>query len=281
METAPPVCLLANCFTPEGKPVKENKYISILFFWLAGLSNRKILRPEDELLLAFDVDTFEFLKKSLTFTLLIKQLPVKPNIRTYPRPSSFFEGTMERYRVPISSYKSEILFYFDIDILLLKPLHLLTERMEPATIYLHAEGPLNHFWYNFGFPEYLQPICKEGFSGFSSGKFAVHGKVQAALLFHGIQKCYDVIREEARPDYLRLGDQPLFNQAIYKWLLLKTKVFNINRTLFSKPLLSINRIPENKGECFCIDLMGEPGNEEMHIDKVMHFYPMLLAGCLD
>lgn len=274
------VCLSANCFTVEGVEPKDNKYVKILFFWLGLLSERLILSNNDELYLSFDTDTWDYLKNSFTFSLLLKQLPLKASIRTYPRPKSFFEGTMERYRTPLT-YKSDILIYLDIDIMILKPLRFLAKKMEPAKIYLHAEGQLSHFWYNFGFPEYLQSICKDGFAGFSSGKFAIYGKTQAALLFHGMNKCYTAIKNEEMPDYLRLGDQPLFNQAIYKWLLVKTDAFKIDRTLFSRPLLSINRVPENKADCFLIDLMGEPGNEETHIDKVMHFYPLLMAGVFD
>jgi hypothetical protein len=278
----PPVCLSANIFTLAGRPVKENKYVSIFFFWLANIIGRRILAPEDELYLSTDTATLDYLKTSTTFMRLLATAPFKKRIRTYAPPKNFLEGTIERYRTPLT-YSADVLFYIDIDTILLKPLGLLAAKMSEEGVYLHPEGQLSHFCYSHGFPAFMQPLCTDRMAGYSSGKFAIKGRGPATLLFHAIERTYSSVPADLAPETFYTGDQPIFNQAIYKWLLVKStpSPLKIHTGLWKAPIISVNRLPADPAECFLIDLMGEPGDEGEHMNKIHTFYPLLIAGVFD
>ena len=77
--------------------------------------------------------------------------------------------------------------YCDIDIVVLKSLHNLTEQMEPNKFYVMAEGSMTALDYNAAFSKEKQLTFTENDTGYSAGKFIITSQKIRDIIFNEIQ----------------------------------------------------------------------------------------------
>jgi hypothetical protein len=257
-----PLCLDCVLFTLKGKPVKDNKYVTIFNMWLsmcwkyAGLSSR------DSLSIKMDSETYNHMKQDLVFTELFNAAPCPIKLMICPPPTTLQEGMMIRY-IPVE-YEQDVYMYCDIDILIVKPLRLLTEATKPNTVYVHPEGPLTD-------PNYGAAFTKEEFAeftktcpfplGYSSGKYIIHGKELYRGLMESVARLFD-----QNPELHYTIDQPFFNKAVH------TGPYTVNEVLFNRTIVSQNYHMYSKGVTVLLDAMGIPGDGDFHLEKLIQFY---------
>jgi hypothetical protein len=186
------LCLDAILFTVKGKPVKDNKYVTIFNMWLSMCWKNAGLGSRDLLSIKMDTDTYDFMKQNLVFTGLIRAATCPVKLVLCPPPATLQEGMMIRY-IPLD-YEQDCYMYCDIDILIVKPLRLLTEGTQPNTVYVHPEGHLTHSDYGAAFTEEeLATLTKtDPFPlGYSSGKYIIHGKGLYKDLMEAVARLFD------------------------------------------------------------------------------------------
>ena len=210
------------------------------------------------------------MKQDLVFVGLhnIATCPVK--LVLCPPPSTLQEGMMMRY-IPLD-YEQDCYMYCDIDILIVKPLRLLTEGTQPNTVYVHPEGHLTNSDYGAAFTEEeLATLTKtHPFPlGYSSGKYIIHGKGLYKDLMEAVARLFD-----QNPELYYTIDQPLFNKAVH------TGPYTVDEAMFNKNTISQNYHFYSKDTTVLLDAMGIPGDGDFHLEKLIQFYILGSSGVL-
>ena len=264
------LCLDCVLFTLKGKPVKDNKYVQIFIMWLSICWKNAGLDQNDVLHIKMDSDTFEYLKDFPMFVAIHSKNTCPVKILLCPPPTTIQEGMMMKY-IQIN-YEQDIYMYCDIDVLIVKPLRLLIQNIKPETIYVHTEGSLTNPNYSSCFTEEEISKITENLPGFSAGKFIIYGKnLYRDLLNLILRVCY----ENSKIHYT--VEQPFFNKGIYG---LNTNLYNIDQTVLTLNTVSPNCNFYSKNTTVLLDAMGEPGNGELHYDKILNFYILIQSGCM-
>lgn len=266
----PSVCIRTILFTPLGKSEAENKYIELYLLWLSQVIKSAELTSNDVIELLIDSVTWEKLSQSC-FDHLCTGLTCKINILLLPQPSTLTQGCMWKYM--ITEYSQDIFFYCDIDIFILKPIHLLTNAMKKNTIYAHIEGKLFHP--NFGKcysanfpPSSLESLPKES-PGYSAGKFFIYGKSIHNNFVQYIQSLYS-----AQTIEYGMLEQPFYNRALYD---LKSN-FLLDTSLLTQETVCRNNLNYNKDTTILFDCCGVPGDDARHLTKAIYALSLLNAG---
>ena len=255
------ICIQCNLFTLAEKNVEENKYVNIFEIWLRQLILKGGLYAKDVLHLYIDTRTIEFCNKNPEFHNLLSKLPCPVKVFVFPPPNTLLEGTM--YRFVYHEYEQDIYMYCDIDILVIRPIHLLLQPPQHNTLYVHVEGCIEDENYGAAFSK--EEIAKlHGTSpGCSSGKFILNGKEFHKMFFERV----NILYKQSNKLYYTL-DQPYYNKAIYT---LDTNVYKINIDLFQAPHLSINGHGFTD-QTILLDCMGKPGDQDFHYDKIKQIF---------
>jgi len=264
------LCLDCVLFTLKGKPVKENKYVQIFIMWLSICLKNAGLDQNDVLHIKMDSDTFEYLKNHPVFVALHNKNTCVVKLLLCPPPSTIQEGMMMKY-IQIN-YEQDIYMYCDIDVLITKPLRLLIENMKPETIYVHTEGPLVDPNYSGCFTEEEISKINKNLPGFSAGKFIIYGKNLYRDLLNSILRVSYV---NSKIHYT--VEQPFFNKGLYG---LNINLYNIDQTVLGMDTVSPNCHFYSKNTTVLLDAMGEPGDGEIHFDKIFNFYILIQSGIL-
>jgi hypothetical protein len=270
------ICVNAVLFTIKDKNPKENKYIPIFYMWLGQLIKEGGLTEKDMIYLYVDTETLHYMDADGVFSLLQTKLPFEMKLFVYPPPLTLFDGTMMRFEY--HEYTQDIWMYCDIDILVLKSLHVLTEHLTPNTIAIHPEGLLKaedgtaNCDYGSAFSKedlvHLSPTAM----GLSNGKFMIRGNEIHQTLIHIIRTIH---RLENAPFFM--FDQCYFNKAIY--LMMDQQLCLANVTIFQSPILSTNGHGFTD-QTVLLDAMGIPGDGDFHLNKIIKFYTMINTGVI-
>jgi hypothetical protein len=114
-----------------------------------------------------------------------------------------------------------------------------------------------------------EPI-PENVPGFSAGKFAIKGKNLALHVFSCIQ---EEVKANPNTNYYCI-DQPIFNYTIVKYC----SANFVNTQLFGGQTVSTNFGGFDDEKTALMDFMGEPGNEQLHMGKLVGTISLLYAG---
>ena len=264
------LCLDVILFTLKGKPVKDNKYVTIFNMWLSMCWKYAGLGPRDLLTIKMDSETYNHMKQDLVFVGLHNMATCPVKLVLCPPPATLQEGMMIRY-IPVE-YKQDVYMYCDIDILIIKPLELLIRATKPNTIYPHPEGHLTHSDYGAAFTEEeLAAFTKtHPFSlGYSSGKYLIHGKELYKELMASVSRLF-----HENPTLHYTIDQPFFNKAVH------TGPYTVDEALFNRTTISQNYHFYSKGDTVLLDAMGIPGDGDFHFEKLIQFYILGISGLL-
>lgn len=270
------ICVNAVLFTIKDQLPKENKYIPIFYMWLSQLIKEGGLTEKDTFYLYIDLETLNYLTTEGVFQMLHTKLPFQMKSFVYPPPLTLFDGTMLRFEY--HAYTQDIWMYCDIDILILKSLHSLTEQLTPNTIAIHPEGLLKNpdgtanCDYGAAFSKTDLDCLMPTAMGLSNGKFMIHGAELHQTLLYIIHSIHTV---ENAPFFM--FDQCYFNKAIY--LMLDQRLCSANVTIFQSPNLSTNGYGLTK-QTVLIDAMGIPGDGDFHLNKIIKFYTMINTGVI-
>jgi hypothetical protein len=217
------------------------------------------LTSGDALRLTIDADTHEQLKKTPFFNDVINALNCEKQILLIERPKIHAEGMMAKYC--FKEYTQDMFMYCDIDVLIKKPVRELFQGIADNTILLHAEGNMSDSNYNMVFPK--DWIEREGAQhiGFSAGKFAIRGADLYKELFTEINKIAKAVPIET----FYTCEQPVFNYALY---CMPRDKCNLKIDVFRHPAICVNGHGEQPDKTYLLDLMGDPGNGTLHLDKI-------------
>ena len=259
------VCLSCIIYTISSTPVENNRYTEIFVLWLAQLAKVNALRATDSLHITIDCATLDYCKKTYnSFDHLLQRLP-NVVFHIEKAPSTLLEGMMWKF-IP-REYSQDILLYLDIDIYVLKPLHIITDQMELNKIYLMQEGNLTHPNYNEAFPEKIRATLTEYDPAFSAGKFAITSVQLRDVIFTEITK-----RCDYSSNYYCM-EQNFFNCILYEI----RHCGYLDMTIFREPVVIYNGHNYNSRYTVLYDCAGDPANGKMHIAK---YIDLVVLGAL-
>ena len=248
-------CIYTILFTLADREPQYNKYIKIFQIWFSQLIKTASVK---NCVILIDKRTLSYLKTKEIFNKLI--LPMrnfKMTFFEFNPPKTLIEGMSYKYSV--FDYSENFLIYTDLDVLITRPLQDFNLKEEDA-IYVHAEGRIVEDDYSAAMSAEEKESLTPFSAGLSAGKFIIRGK---HIRDHLFSKMKEYIKFDSTFYTL---DQPYFNKALYEF---KNKEI-INPHIIKHPLLSIN-CSDLKKETILIDFMGKPGDEELHLDKVLDY----------
>jgi len=258
----PSICLACIIYTLEDKPVEDNCYLNIFYMWLSKVIQNGGLTQNDMLHVHVDLRTMNYLENNNTvFPDIYAKLPCQSKFIIISPPKNSLEGMMNKYKY--ENYTQDIYIYCDIDILIINPFHIMTDKMKPNTLYTCGEGNLRDIYYSEGFS------VSEDLVGFSAGKFALYGKSLLEEFFEKINKYCDY-----STNYITV-EQPYFNRAVYE--------IGDSHTVDTKLLtyhVSFNEHSYYDTDAITIfyDLAGNAGNGIIHLKKIMDTISLFACG---
>jgi hypothetical protein len=260
-------CIL---FTLTDADPATNKYCTIFLMWLSQLIRDGGLRKDDGLYITVDIRTFEYLNEHRCFGSLLAALPCPFHILQKIPPATLLEGMLWKYDVP--DYTQDVFMYCDIDILVVKDLHLLlqVEREYPELplLILHHEDSITKAEYGGVLLAEQMIVYPEYHPGFSAGKFIIVGKefcrefcsdIKAFALSWTGESFYTV-------------EQPFFNKIIYS---IEKGTVDVDDSAFSSAHVSMNGYDYEADTTILLDCMGEPGNGDAHLKKILDYFTLL------
>lgn len=252
-------CLL---YTLQGKSIQENKYVDIFLIWLTYVCKYAELRPIDCLQIVIDENTCDtFLQKNQMLKILLRRFQCEVVFVKVPQPKTHGEGMLNKYFYVNSP--QDLFMYCDIDVVFKKPIHNLLKFVENDTIVAHIEGLLSDTIYGAAFSKETLDSKGANYPGFSAGKFILCGQELYKQFFETIS----LLRTRYNADSFYCLDQPLYNLAIHE--IQKNRQLAIEIGIFKHPIICTNFIGELPSETVLVDYMGEPGNANLHFEKLM------------
>jgi len=224
------------------------------------------LQPNDLLIINIDTLTLEYFNNSDNIlTSLLEKLECPFIFYTFEPPNTPLEGMMHKY--DNTEYRQDIYIYSDIDVLIVKPLSLLREKVEDNTMYFVVGCSLDYQFYSEGFPpEY--PVSKD-LPGFNASIFLISSIELRNSFFARIHKLCDYSSQ------YKWVEQPYFNRAIYE---LPRDTVSLNIKLLSD-CVSFNGYLITEKTIF-LDLAGETSNGLSHFTKMSDMICLFLVDGL-
>lgn len=260
------VCLSCIVYTLNGKDPKDNLYLNIFHQWLSMLIKNGGLQPDDLLIINIDTITLEYFNKSgNVLRSLLQKLECPFVFYTFDPPNTPLEGMMHKY--DNTEYTQDIYIYSDIDVLIVKPLSLLREKVEGNTMYIVTGRSLDHQFYSEGFPPEF-PVSKD-LPGYNASIFLFSSTELRNSFFAKIHELCDYSTQ------YKWVEQPYFNRAIYH---LPRDTSLLNTKLLSEHV-SFNDYPDTEKIIF-LDLAGETSNGLSHFTTMSDMICLFIAGGL-
>jgi hypothetical protein len=229
--------------------------------WLTQLIKVNAMRPHDVLYSNIDDVTYNYcLENYLCFKAII--LEINHVVFIEKQPTTNMEGMMWRF-IP-RKYTQDVYMYLDIDILILKPLHHLTNKMVVNKMYVMQEGNLTHANYNAAFPESVRKTFTSRDPGYSSGKFACTCPTLRDMMFNEIQN-------RSHPNDYYCPDQVIYNLVLYHIRDMPI----MDTTVLQQPYVILNGVGYDKQKTILYDCAGEPGNGRLHFKKYIDVLALL------
>ena len=273
-------------FTLADKDPGTNYYIWIYIAWLHYIAKNKVLEDDDQLIIFIDKASMDFLKKSFLHTIITKNINAKLTFIEFPSPKTLSDGFFFRYNLGAlgvlnnivkSDFNDTLFIYSDIDNIFRRPIRTFFPSVHSNTIYLSMEGKLADFCYLGCYdaqPEdeaMLQKLKNTPeMAGFTSGVFAYCLESPEKHLAFFSRNSLDSMRCEGKEKYF---DQNSFNFNVYIKLLTDTSLHLNMDELSAKSCIAINDFTLDRP---ILTLMGDAGNESLHIEKIMA-YMMLFS----
>ena len=261
------VCLECVVFTIKGTSIENNKYISIFYIWLSLCIKNSGLGKDDQIRIKIDSETFEYCKQNMLFAGLLTHSACPIKIILFPPPNDVIDGMMIRFKKV--AYTQDIFMYSDIDILIIKPIHALFTSITENNIGVHIEGLINDINYGACFTEEELAVLTPESPGCSSGKFIIYGKELYSELLDIITTIY------TKDTLYYCHDQTFYNKALY---LLDKQKYKL--TALDQSVLSINGHLYTP-HTILLDVMGMPGDGQIHFDKMLMFSLLHHSNLLD
>jgi hypothetical protein len=260
------VALSCILFTLEGTEVSKNKYVDIFLCWMSQLASTGGLQRGDALYIHCDIETKEYIHEHTVFLDLASLCRIQVNYIHHNQPKSAREGMMWKYT--IFDYPQDVFFYCDIDVLVLKSVHSLTDRTPDECLVVQRENCLLDPNYSAAFTTEELSKFSELHSGISAGKFMIRGKaLHTEFCAH-----VEAIAAEHPDSTFYTVEQPFFVKAVYRFLPF------CNVTLLDPPVVSINWDFYDQTKTILLDSMGEPGNGDSHLKKQLDAILLLHAS---
>jgi len=254
-------------FTIKDASIENNKYISIFYIWLSLCIKNSGLGKDDLIRIKIDSDTFEYCKKNMLFVGLLTHSACPIQIVLFPRPNDVVDGMMVRFKkVP---YTQDIFMYSDIDIIIIKPIHALFDSMTENSIRVHIEGLIHNINYGACFTEEDFALLTPESPGCSSGKFIIYGKKLYSEFLDIITTIY------TKDTIYYCHDQTFYNKALY---LLDKQKYQLST--LDQSVLSLNG-HHYTPHTILVDVMGMPGDGQIHFDKMLLFSLLHYSDLLD
>ena len=263
------ICLNCLVYTLKDKEVKDNLYLNIFYIWLGKVIQSGGLTSNDFLQVIMDSRTVEYFSMNDTpLPMLLEKLQCPYIFHTFEPPTTILEGMMRRFTT--LDYHQDIYLYCDIDILISRSLHYITDNLKDNTLYVCKEGYLCDENYSAGFSDSVE---NTSMPGFSSGKFIILGKGLRNSFFDKINSICDY-----STDYYT-KDQPFFNRVIY---MLPSDKISVDTNLLTE-YVSLNGYDDynkdyNKDKTIFNDMAGDVANGESHVKRIMNTLSLYLAG---
>jgi hypothetical protein len=224
------------------------------------------LQPDDLLIINIDTITLEYFNKSgNVLRSLLQKLECPFVFYTFDPPNTPLEGMMHKY--DNTEYTQDIYIYSDIDVLIVKPLSLLREKVEGNTMYIVTGRSLDHQFYSEGFPPEF-PVSKD-LPGYNASIFLFSSTELRNSFFAKIHELCDYSTQ------YKWVEQPYFNRAIYH---LPRDTSLLNTKLLSEHV-SFNDYPDTEKIIF-LDLAGETSNGLSHFTTMSDMICLFIAGGL-
>lgn len=277
------ICLYCLVFTLDDK---ANKYVDMFLIWLHFVMRYGELTEQDSILVFVDPISLSAIQQHEIFRTILQsnnQSQPKFQFITITQPKTLMGGVMNRYHIcdvlKQCNIINKIVIYSDIDNLFVKPIKSIIPYIDlspsvPNLVVL-TEGTLTHsnYWGAVLISDDIEWINANDFlrtsPGFSSGLFAFSYDEDN----NAIETFFNNIYNNAKlilslPPYTL--DQPFFNDALVTYMY-KKKDTSIEVSKFRDGSVATNilyRLQDLPDEVSVINFCGEPGNQQMHWDKL-------------
>jgi hypothetical protein len=265
-----PLTVFTNLFTVAGKDPSVNEYIEMLGIWYMFLTSFGKLTPEDSVVVQMDEVTFNFIKNTGEVNDFLKEVTVA----VYKQPQTVLEGMTARYSLAAKLQREEpgrMYLYLDLDVLICRELRNLYDdvMIQNRVLYTTEEKVISYSGDIFS-DNYLGTRIEmddnthmdlSGTGGVSSGIFGWHHiDTEFSSFFTEI---VDMIQQSTESYYT--FDQPFFNEAVIrKKMENEWSVYHVESNM-----IGINDIIAPNMPYVLMNLSGEPGNGELHRDKMI------------
>ena len=249
-------CIYTVLFTLESREPDTNEYIKIFYIWLSQICK---LKAADRVVLLTDSRTSDYLSKSFIMEKMLREIKFTLNILLFPPPKTLLEGMSRKYAT--FDYAEDYLMYADLDVMfLMHPSIIVGEDNNDRLMVQFEMDITTHGYMEAMTDEEKANALKTSALGISAGKFIIRGKKIRDVLFKIIN---DMISVAPNINYYTI-EQPIFNKVVFL-------VYDI---------IPVQRIPTEKisanffdytEKCVLMDLFGDPGNGQTHLNKVIEF----------
>lgn len=248
------ICLSCVVYTMKGKDPKDNLYLNIFYQWLTMVIKNGHLQSGDMLNINIDSITLEYFNNNSTIlTNLLKKIGCPFVFYIFDPPNTPLEGMMHKY--DNTEYTQDVYIYSDIDVLIVKPFSLLTEKIEENTMYFVKGVSLDHQFYSEGFPPEF-PLSSD-LPGFNASIFVISSRELRDLFFSRINELCDYSTQ------YKWVEQPYFNRAIYD---IPRSRISVNIDLLTEYVSFNGQLIKDSTVFF--DLAGETSNGLSHFTKM-------------
>jgi hypothetical protein len=224
------------------------------------------LQPGDLLIINIDTLTLDYFNNcGNILTSLLQKLECPFIFYTFNPPNTPLEGMMHKY--DNTEYIQDIYIYSDIDVLIVKPLSLLREKVEDNKMYFVTGCSLDHQFYSEGFPPEF-PVSKD-LPGFNASIF-LFSSIELRNSFFA--RIHELCNYSSKYKWV---EQPYFNRAIYE---LPRDTPSLNIKLLSDCVSFNGHL--TRDEIIFFDLAGETSNGLSHLTKMSDMICLFLVDGL-
>jgi len=249
-------CIYTVLFTLESREPETNEYIKIFYIWLSQICK---LKAADRVVLLTDSRTSDYLSKSFIMEKMLREIKFTVNILLFPPPKTLLEGMTHKYAT--FDYAEDYLMYADLDIMFLKHPSLIVDGDDNDRLMVQFEMDINSHGYMEAMTEEERVAAlKTSALGISAGKFIIRGKKIRDVIFKIIN---DMIGVAPDIKYYTI-EQPIFNKVVF----LVYDIIPVKR--IPNEIISANFF-EYTEKSVLMDLFGDPGNGQTHLNKVIEF----------
>ena len=274
--------MYTNIFTLAGSEPSKNKYLEMLGIWytflkrFSGLTLNK--DSQDKVYILMDDVTHAYLRSTGEVDDFLKDV----SVALYKQPAILSEGAKARYSFAAhlqANYAGTTFLYLDVDVLVCRPLTFLYDSMTCRNRLIYTtEEAVSHISGDITSSSYLagrltltdeQAADLSGQGGISSGIFGWHNSKPAMSEFFVtiVDKMNEASNKEVFTEYYTL-DQPYFNEAIVSERLRNPW----NTYHIDSDKIGINADVRPDMPYVLVNMCGEPGNGELHLNKLIDAY---------